>query len=108
MLAVQADVAQPWSKRVSTRFQGNGPRTFKLPVTLDGAFTLKLDGPARANYDLVLHSGGKAIERTSRDASQDRIHYRIACRDHRTETLRIQVVRRSGTGPYTLTAKYAG
>ena len=107
-LAAEADVAQPWNQRVTTTFTGTGDHTFKLPITLDGAFTLQLDGPAHANYDVVVRSGADTIERTHRTDSRDRIHYRIACRDHRTETLRIQVVRRSGTGAYTLTAKYAG
>src|SRR3954453_5688133 len=51
-LAAMADVAQPWTKRVTTTFTGTSTRTFKLPITLDGAFTLQLDGPAKANYDL--------------------------------------------------------
>jgi hypothetical protein len=89
-------------------FEGTKTRTFKLPITLDGAFTLQLDGPANANYDLVVRSGGKTVEKTSRSDSRDRIHYRIACRDRRTETLKITVLKRSGAGPYTLTAKYAG
>jgi hypothetical protein len=108
-LAAMADVAQPWTKRVSQAFNGAGTKTFKLPITLDGAFTLQLDGPARANYDLIVRSGGKVVDRTTRSDSNDRINYRIACRDRRTETLRITVIKRSGPGgPYTLTAKYAG
>jgi hypothetical protein len=109
-LAAMADVAQPWTKRVTTTFQGTKTKTFNLPITLDGAFNLKLDGPAKANYDLIVRSGGKIVDRTTRKDSQDSINYKIACRDRRTETLRITVIRRSGggTGPYTLTAKYAG
>jgi hypothetical protein len=108
-LAAMADVVQPWTKRVSQTFNGNGTKTFKLPITLDGAFTLQLAGPARANYDLIVRSGGKVVDRTTRSDSEDRINYRIACRDRRTETLRITVIKRSGPGgPYTLTAKYAG
>jgi hypothetical protein len=109
-LAAMADVAQPWTKRVTTTFQGTATKTFKLPITLDGAFTLQLAGPAKANYDLIVRSGGKVVDRTTRTDSKDRINYRIACRDRRTETLNITVIRRSGGGggPYTLTAKYAG
>ena len=108
-LAVQADVLQPWAKRQTQTFTGTGTRSFKLPITLDGAFTLQLDGPARTNYDIVLKSGGKVLDRTTKRNSSDRIHYRIACRDRRTENLQITVVRRSGEpAPYTLTAKYAG
>src|SRR3954447_3768187 len=108
-LAAMADVAQPWTKRVTTTFTGTGTRTFKLPITLDGAFTLQLNGPATANYDLIVRSGGKVVDRTTRKDSKDSINYRIACRDRRTETLNITVIKRSGPGgPYTLTAKYAG
>ena len=108
-LAAMADVAQPWTKRVTQTFTGRGTRSFKLPLTLDGAFTLRLDGPSRTQYDLVVKSGGKVVERTTKRGSSDRIHYRIACRDRRTERLTITVVRRSGApGRYTLTAKYAG
>jgi hypothetical protein len=107
-LAAAADVAEPWAKRVSTTFTGKTTHTFKLPITLDGAFTLQLDGPAKANYDLVVRSGGKTVEKTTRKDSRDRINYPIACRDRRNETLRITVLKRSGSGPYTLTAKYAG
>jgi hypothetical protein len=108
LLAAMADVAEPWTRRQTKTFKGTGTKTFKLPLTLDGAFTVKLDGPKSANYDLVLSSGGKVAERTTRRGSKDRIHYRIACRDRRTENLRIKVVRRSGGGRYTLTVKYAG
>jgi hypothetical protein len=108
-LAAQADVLQPWNARVSQEFTGRGTRSFKLPITLDGAFTLKLDGPSGTNYDIVLKSGNQLLDRTTKRNSSDRVHYRIACRDRRTENLRITVVRRSGApGPYTLTAKYAG
>jgi hypothetical protein len=108
-LAAMADVDQPWTKRASQRFTGSRTKTFKLPITLDGAFTLQLAGPSRANYDLIVRSGGKVVDRTTRKDSKDRINYRIACRDRRTETLRITVIKRSGPGgPYTLTAKYAG
>jgi hypothetical protein len=79
-----------------------------MPITLDGAFTLQLDGPGKANYDLVVRSGGKTVDKTSRSGSRDRVNHRIACRDRPTETLRITVLKRSGAGPYTLTAKYAG
>src|SRR3954468_6386704 len=58
-LAAMADVAAPWTKRVSQTFKGTATKTFKLPITLDGAFTLQHAGPARANYDLIVRSDGK-------------------------------------------------
>jgi hypothetical protein len=108
LAAAASDVAQPWVQRTSTTFTGTGTHTFKLPLTLDGAFTLQLSGPAKANYDLVLRSGAKTLTRTTRPDSRDRINYPVACRDRRTETLSIMVIRRSGSGPFTLKASYAG
>ena len=108
LLAAMADVTQPWTKPVTTTFTGTDSRTFHLPLTLDGAFTLQLSGPKDANYDIVVKSGGKVEDRTTEAGSSDRLHYRIACRDHRTENLAITVVRRSGAGAYSLTATYAG
>jgi hypothetical protein len=108
LLAAMADVTQPWTQRTSTTFKGRGSRTFNLPLTLDGAFTLQLRGPKSANYDIVVKSGGKVVDRTKKAGSSDRIHYRIACRDRRTENLSITVVRRSGSGAYSLKASYAG
>src|SRR4051795_2295194 len=108
LLAAMADVSQPWTSRVSRTFTGHGTKTFRLPLTLDGAFTLQLRGPKSANYDIVVKSRGKVVDRTKKAGSSDRIHYRIACRDRRTENLSITVVRRSGSGAYSLKASYAG
>ena len=103
-----ADVTQPWAKRVSPDLHGHGDAHVQAP---DHA-RRRLHPAARrargSNYDLVIKSGGPTVERTTTRGSKDRIHFRIACRDRRTENLRITVVRRSGSGPYTLTAKYAG
>ncbi len=97
-LAAAADVAQPWTQPVGTTYSGTGTKTFKLPVTLDGAFTLQL---SRKPKEMLIRSGGKLVERTK----GKRIHYKIACRDQGTETLRITV---KATGAYTLKASYAG
>ncbi len=106
LLAAQADIFQPWTRRATQTFTGTGTKSFKLPLTLDGAFTVKLDKPG---YRLVVKSGGKVVGRTN----TRRINYRIACRDRRTEHLTFSVVRRgaasaSASSAYTLTVKYAG
>ncbi len=98
-LAAAADVLQPWTQRTSTTFSGSGTETFKLPVTLDGAFTLLA---SRKPTEMVVRSQGKLVDRVR---GHRRIQYRIACRDKRTETLDITV---KTTGTYTLTASYAG
>jgi hypothetical protein len=99
-LAAAADVAQPWTQRVTTTFTGGaGLKAFKLPITLDGAFTLQL---SRTPKEIVIKSGGHVVERVK---GRKRIHYKIACRDKQTETLRITV---RAAGNYTLKASYAG
>src|SRR6201999_2766140 len=99
LLAAQADVEQPWTTHVDTTFSGHDSHSFSLPLTLDGA--------VRTNYDIVVRSGSKVVAKTDRSDSNDRLHYSIACRDQRTETLKVQVLRRSGPpGPYTVKATY--
>jgi len=102
-LSAQADVSEPWTQRTSQTFTGTGSQSFKLPLTLDGAFTVQIDKPG---YQLVVKSGGKVIDRTD----NKRIHYRIACRDRRTENLTLKVIKRAGTTSknYSLKASYAG
>ncbi len=105
LVAAMADVTQPWTKRSVATFDGADTKSFRLPLTLDGAFTVSLDARRRTNYDLVLKSAGRVLARRS----NGRIHFRIACRDQRTEKLTIKVQRRSGPAtPYTLQARYAG
>jgi hypothetical protein len=99
-LAASADVVQPWTQRTSTTFSGGaGLKAFKLPITLDGAFTLQL---SRRPKEMVVKSGGQLVERIK---GRKRLHYKIACRDQSTENLRITV---RATGAYTLKASYAG
>ena len=65
------------------------------------------DPPGRTTTSSCAPAESSWRRRSGQD-SRDRVHYPIACRDHRTETLKITVLERSGAGPYTLTAKYAG
>ena len=99
-LAASADVAQPWTQRTTTTFSGGaGMKAFKLPITLDGAFTLQL---SRTPKEMVVKSGSHVVDRVK---GKKRINYKIACRDQGTENLRITV---RAKGPYTLKASYAG
>lgn len=112
--AARADVLKPWTAGVSRTFQGtftgSGARTrsFRLPLTLDGALALRLRGPAAANYDLRVTSLGKVQARTKAAGSRDKVSYRNACRQARREVLTVTVLRRTGSGPFRLTADYAG
>jgi hypothetical protein len=113
-VAARADVMQPWTTGVTRRFRGTftaggpGTRSFKVPLTLDGALKFTLSGPKQANNDLRIVSLGKVQAETHAPGSSDHLSYRIACRQRRTETLTLKVLRRSGSGPFTLTARYAG
>ena len=114
LAAARADVLQPWTAGTTRRFRGTftagGPatRSFTLPLTLDGALSFSLSGPKGANDDLRVVSLGKVEGQTHAAGSSDRVSYKIACRQRRTEVLTLTVQRRSGTGPFTLTARYAG
>lgn len=109
------DVLTPWTKRVTKTFRGTfsptsgNARRFSFKLTLDGTMTVRLNGPAQANYDLALLSGGKVEDRTRKAGSEDRISYPAgACRERAAETITVSVTRRQGSGPFTLKVTYAG
>jgi hypothetical protein len=114
LAAARADVLDPWTSRSTKRFRGtfaNGATTagFRLKVSLDGALSVKLSGPKGAQYDLRLRANGSSFAHSSARGSDDKVALRAACRTtSRPETVTIQVVRRSGGGPFRLTARYAG
>ena len=82
--------------------------TFTFKLRLDGAARFALDGPDDANFDLRIASGRKVLDTTSAPGSSDAVVYNAACRDRSVETIRLAVLRRSGAGPFSLTARYAG
>jgi hypothetical protein len=108
------DVLTPWTAPVSRdytgRFTPGGPneKVVQFPLTLDGALKMKLSGPANTNYDLVASSLGTRRGTTKAPGSQDSLKWAAACRQRRTETVSVRVVRRSGSGPFTLNLQYAG
>jgi hypothetical protein len=115
LAAARADVLDPWSgprrRTFRGRFSPGGAvrKRFGLAVSLDGALEVRLSGPRRAQYDLRLVSDGHTLARSSARGSADRAGLRAACRSSRgAETLSLQVIRRSGSGPFRLTARYAG
>jgi hypothetical protein len=112
--AAKQDVLDPWTAPVSQRFSGrftkSGPsvKVAKFTLSLDGALRVKLDGPAHSNYDLVVSSLSQRRGSTKSAGSQDVLKWDAACRQKRTETVSVQVVRRSGAGPFTLNVTDAG
>jgi hypothetical protein len=114
LTAARADVLAPWTGPATKRFAGTLPsgaakQSFRLKVSLDGALAIRLAGPKGAQYDLRLRSHGSSFAHTSAKGSDDKLALRAACRTTSgPETVTIQVLRRSGSGPFRLTARYAG
>ena len=113
LFAAAADVADPWTGPVTKTFRGAlGPgrtrQAFTFALHLDGAARFTLRGPSGANDDLRVSSGGQTVGTSSAPGSRDRLSYAAACRTRRTETVKLTVLRRSGTGPFRVTVRYAG
>lgn len=112
--AALRDVLQPWTRPVSRVFRGQltarGPRTesFEFALHLDGSLRVRLAGPRHANFDISVSSDGHHIHTTRARGSRDSYSTRYACRERLTEEVRLTVVRRSGSGPFTLKLDYAG
>jgi hypothetical protein len=116
LAAARADVLDPWTSGRTRSFAGRfapgrdgATKRFTLRLSLDGALRVKLDGPRRAQYDLRLLSAGGTLARSRAAGSGDRVVLRAACRTRAgAEPLTLAVVRRSGSGPFTLRVGYAG
>jgi hypothetical protein len=111
LAAARRDVLSPWtegrSQTFSGRFRRAKTRRYTLPVTLDGALAIELDGPARAQLDLRLDAAGKTLARSRTRGSDDTLALPAVCRDA-GERLQVTVVRRSGRGAFGLTVRYPG
>jgi hypothetical protein len=115
LAAALADVQTPWTTGQVRTFRGafgSGGATvrrFRFKVRLDGAMRVTLSGPSAAQYDLRLSAGGSRFARSEARGSRDHVTLRAACRTERgAETVTVAVLRRSGAGPFRLTARYAG
>jgi hypothetical protein len=112
--AARKDVLTPWSQQVNKVFKGSFGRSgsnskrFTFPITLDGALNVKLTGPAKTNYNLVITSDAGGRGATTRAGSRDTISYEAACREAPTEHVTVTVKRVKGSGPFTLRVQYAG
>jgi hypothetical protein len=112
--AAAQDVAAPWTNPVTSVFRGSfakrGAKTrrFRFTLNLDGALSVRLQGPRRTNYDLSVASDGGGGGRTSAPGSRDSLSFNSACRTLPVEHITVAVRRISGSGPFTLRATYAG
>jgi hypothetical protein len=112
--AIRRDVLNPWRvplrRTVSGRL-GAGRRVVQLPLvaTLDGQLATRLRSSGGGRFDLELRSHGRVIKRVGGGASTKRANALI-CRNvgAATASATVRAVRRSGSGPFTLTVDYPG
>lgn len=106
-------MTDPWTGPKTIRFAGRLDASHTvvrrtLTVTLDGAFSVKLRGPATAGYDVEVLSGGKTVGSSSGQGAQDKLSFASACRSKPSERVTVAIVRRSGAGPFSAAVTYAG
>jgi hypothetical protein len=102
LAAVRRDVVAPWRAQRWQTLRGSGTHSFIFRQRLDGLFSFRLDGPRSAEYDLEVHYRGNVEQRSKAKGSDDRISA-IGCRPEvPTAVFFLKVVRKSGSGPYTV------
>jgi hypothetical protein len=112
--AAAKDIATPWTADATTVFRGRfgrggrNTRLFTFNLSLDGALKLRLNGPARTNYNLAVVSNGGGGGSTKGTGSRASLSYSAACRTLSTEQVTVTVKRVRGSGPFTVRASYAG
>ena len=111
LAAAQRDVFEPWSSPVTRRFEGvldagEHSDVFRFRLRLDGGIRMRLSGPAGADFDVEVGNGQDA-RRSRGTGSTDDLEV-AACRGRAEETVEVRVVRRSGTGPFTVTVSHPG
>lgn len=107
--AAYRDVTFPWGGAVAQRRSGSltrarATKTFPVTTTLDGRIRLTLKGPRRANFDLQILSGGRVVARSRRSGSRDT----LTATDCQVRAFSVRVVRRSGSGSFTLRVQTPG
>ena len=112
--AALADVLRPWTTPVTRVFRGRflpgASRTqgFAFRLRLDGALTIRLNGPRGTNFDIAVTSLGRDAGKTSGPRSDDRYRVAYACREVDAETVLVKILRRKGFGRFAATVTYAG
>jgi hypothetical protein len=97
---IRADALRPWSGRTRTVISGRLPKNGRTAVVkrlrtpLDGVLSLRLEGPPRPDFDLVLRDrSGRVLRRSNGIDSAERVNFTVCG----TGRLRA-VVKRSGRG----------
>ena len=109
--AVQADVLQPWTRNVVARRSGRltskrRTKTFPVTTTLDGRVALTLNSPRGANFDVQIVSGGRTVARSR--ARRRGGYDRLTATDCVVRRFAVRVVRRSGSGSFSLRVQTPG
>ena len=106
--AALADVLTPWRGWREITFSGrfgeggSGVRRVTVPLRLDGQVDVELEAERALRFDLR----GAVGRRRSHVARERRLRF-SACRSG-NEATSISVLRRSGSGPFSLTVRYPG
>jgi hypothetical protein len=108
--AIRRDVLHPWVRNRTRTFRGRpgpgrGTRAFTIRLTLDGELALRLTAPRGGSYSVEAATGAFASGRVLRSGDGFGIEW---CRRRRAERVTLTVRRRSGRGPFTLTASWPG
>jgi hypothetical protein len=107
--AALRDVVDPWTQNTARRRSGTltaqrRTKSFEVATALDGRIRLSLRGPSRANFDLQIVSGGRVVARSRRSGSRDT----LTATDCQVREFSVRVVRRSGSGSFTLRVQTPG
>jgi hypothetical protein len=113
-VAVRRDVLFPWQRPGKLReltgsLGGANQHGYSVHQALDGFLSFHLQGPPASNYDLELLNQGKVVRETRAPGSHD-VLTMLSCRAEGVAVgyLVLRVVRRSGSGPFTVSASVAG
>jgi hypothetical protein len=112
--AVRRDVRFPWQfpgkqRELTGSLGGAAMRAYTLHQALDGVVSFRLNGPAGSNYDLELLNGGQVVRQTRSPGSHDVLTV-LGCRAENVgvANMVLRVVRRSGSGPFSVKATLVG
>lgn len=105
--AIYDDVTLPWSGRTPTEWSGSLDGTVRRQATrlgtpLDGRLKVTLDGPAGAEFDLlvVAGNGGRVLKRATAIGADETLFYTLCGR----RAVRIVVRGGAGAGAFEVTA----
>jgi len=105
--AITRDVTRPWRGNVAVRRSGRltrskRARSFRIATTLDGRVKLSLKRPRGARFELQILTGGKVRVRSRRGRTT------LEATDCQARRFTVRVVRRAGSGRFTVRVQTPG